>query len=185
MRPIVLNPLFAEIQSLKGVGPRMAKLYGQLCGERVVDLLWHLPAGLIDRRYRPPIRTAEAGRVATFTVRVVQLPEGETRVISGKVELFGRSIQMAHPDFVLSEAEAKDLPDVEPVYRLTAGLTNKAVAKAVQGALERLPELPDWMDAALVKREGWPEWREAIQVAHHPQNATDLEALTPVRRRLA
>lgn len=52
MRPEILFPLFAEIDSLPGIGPRLKPLLARLIGgEHVVDLLWHLPSGLIDRRF--------------------------------------------------------------------------------------------------------------------------------------
>ena len=50
-RPNILFPLFAEVTALAGVGPRIAKLIARLAGPRVADLLWHLPSGLIDRRF--------------------------------------------------------------------------------------------------------------------------------------
>ena len=55
MRPEVLNPLFRPVGVLKGVGPRFAKLIEKLAGPLVVDLLWHLPTGLIDRSFTPKI----------------------------------------------------------------------------------------------------------------------------------
>ena len=70
MRPEVLNPLFRPVGALKGVGPRFAKLIEKLAGPLVVDLLWHLPSGLIDRSFAPKIAEAPAGMVATLTVRV-------------------------------------------------------------------------------------------------------------------
>lgn len=70
MRPEVLNPLFRPVGALKGVGPRFAKLIEKLAGPLVVDLLWHLPSGLIDRSFTPKIAEAPAGMVATLTVRV-------------------------------------------------------------------------------------------------------------------
>ena len=71
MRPESLNPLFAPVSALDGVGPRLARALARLSGERVVDLLWHLPTGLVDRRFAPKIRDAPPGTVATLTVRVV------------------------------------------------------------------------------------------------------------------
>jgi ATP-dependent DNA helicase RecG len=71
MRPPVLFPLFADVSSLPGVGPRTAAALVRLAGPRVIDLLWHLPIGVIDRRYRPSIGTARPGSVATMTVRVL------------------------------------------------------------------------------------------------------------------
>ncbi|MFI4989141.1 MAG: OB-fold nucleic acid binding domain-containing protein, partial [Alphaproteobacteria bacterium] len=66
MRPDILNPLFVPMDALPGVGPRLAKLYERLAGVKAVGLLWHLPTGLIDRRYAPKIRDAQEGRVATL-----------------------------------------------------------------------------------------------------------------------
>ncbi|RMD61367.1 MAG: DEAD/DEAH box helicase, partial [Alphaproteobacteria bacterium] len=71
MRPQILFPLFAPVTVLPGVGTRIAKLIERLAGPRVVDLCWHLPSGLIDRRYTPKIAQAEIGRIATLTVTVV------------------------------------------------------------------------------------------------------------------
>ena len=68
MRPQILYPLFAPVTSLAGVGPRLKKLYERLAGGSVVGLLWHLPSGLIDRRYAPKIRDAQEGKIATLTL---------------------------------------------------------------------------------------------------------------------
>ncbi len=70
MRPEVLYPLFAPITNLKGIGPRLAKLFAGLAGEKVVDLCWHLPSGIVDRRYSPPLSAAQPGRVATLALTV-------------------------------------------------------------------------------------------------------------------
>ncbi|HJQ58936.1 MAG TPA: DEAD/DEAH box helicase, partial [Vineibacter sp.] len=70
MRPEILNPLFAAPTSLPGIGEKLGKLVGKLVGPHVVDLLWHLPYALIDRRYAPAIAEARPGVVATITVTV-------------------------------------------------------------------------------------------------------------------
>jgi len=72
MRPDILFPLFAPLTSLRGIGPKMAPLYKRLCGEHVVDLLWHLPTGMIDRGYSPKLRQAEKGRVATLVITIAE-----------------------------------------------------------------------------------------------------------------
>src|SRR5215471_16053539 len=74
MRPPILNTLFADVRVLSGVGPKIEKLIAKAVGRehaRVVDLAFHLPASLIDRRYRPKLIEAEAGGVATVTVNVL------------------------------------------------------------------------------------------------------------------
>src|SRR5216684_9125008 len=74
MRPSVLNPLFAAITTLSGVGPRLEKLFQRLLGRdetpRVVDLLFHLPTGAIDRRSRPKLRDVVPDTVVTVAVTV-------------------------------------------------------------------------------------------------------------------
>ncbi len=228
MRPEILFPLFAPATSLSGVGPRFAKLFESLTGgPAVLDLCWHLPSGIIDRRYAPPLAEAMPGRIATLTVEVGEhrappthlgragrqpyrvfchdatgsielvffhahrdyltkmLPPGQTRVVSGKVEVFNDRLQMTHPDHIAAPAEAERLKAVEPVYPLTAGLSPKVVGKAVHAALERLPDLPEWLDPALKAREGWPDWHEALARAHAPRDEADLSPLALARRRLA
>ena len=70
MRPQSLTPLFAQVTSLPGIGPRLAKLVEKLAGPLVVDLLWHLPFAVIDRRNAPTVATAKGGEIATLTVTV-------------------------------------------------------------------------------------------------------------------
>ena len=70
MRPEVLFTLFHPVTALKGVGPRLGKLIEKLTGVHLVNLLWHLPVGIIDRRYAPKICDAEPGVIATITIKV-------------------------------------------------------------------------------------------------------------------
>ncbi|KAA5605648.1 ATP-dependent DNA helicase RecG [Roseospira marina] len=70
MRPELLYPLFQPVDSLKGVGSRVAPLVHKLAGPKVVDVLWHLPTGVIDRRYRPTVAEAIPGKVATLVLTV-------------------------------------------------------------------------------------------------------------------
>src|SRR5947199_272605 len=74
MRPALLNPLFAPVTGLAGVGPKQDKLLRYLlsCDDtpRLVDLLLHLPSSVIDRRNRPKIRDATVGTVVTLEVTV-------------------------------------------------------------------------------------------------------------------
>src|ERR1700750_2071141 len=74
MRPALLNPLFAPVTSLSGVRPKQDKLLRYLLSRdetpRLVDLLLHLPASVIDRRARPKLRDAPLGTVVTLEVTV-------------------------------------------------------------------------------------------------------------------
>lgn len=113
-----------------------------------------------------------------------QLPLGARRTISGKLELFDGMAQMVHPDHVLRE-DAAPPSDFEPVYPLSAGLTQKTIAKAVHGALARAHEPAEWIDAGVMARKGWPSWRDALTAAHDPQGTADLSPDSPARARLA
>jgi len=85
MRPEILFPIFSQVTKLTGVGPRIAKLIEKLAGEHVSDLLWHLPSGLIDRRYAPKIAEARIGAIATMTVTVDQHLPPKTRRLPYKI----------------------------------------------------------------------------------------------------
>jgi ATP-dependent DNA helicase RecG len=72
MRPSQLDPLFADATTLPGIGPKLGKLLGEFTGDKIIDLLHHLPSNLIDRQYRPALNLVEDGRIATFEVTVVK-----------------------------------------------------------------------------------------------------------------
>ncbi|HET8726180.1 MAG TPA: ATP-dependent DNA helicase RecG [Alphaproteobacteria bacterium] len=70
MRPQILYPVFAPVESLTGVGAKTAKSIEKIAGPKIVDLLWHLPTSIVDRRFMPRIAEAPGGRVVTLKVRV-------------------------------------------------------------------------------------------------------------------
>ncbi len=221
-RPFELDPYFRALNTLAGVGPRIAPLMEKLVGgPKVLDALWHKPVDFIDRRFAPKIAEAPAGKIATISVTVDKhspnarrqqpyrisvsdgtgsmglvffnprkkwleenLPEGAQRVVSGKVDYYQGKPQMVNPDFTTPD-DRESLETVEPVYPLSAGVTNKTMNKAVKSALRVLRPLPEWIDPAHKQRESWPDWDKAMQAVHAPENPSDLEADAPVRQRLA
>ena len=114
-----------------------------------------------------------------------QLPTGQRRVVSGKVELFDSIAQMVHPDYILRPGQADHIPDFEPVYHLTAGVTQKTMLRAVGEVLMRVKPLVEWIDPAFKAREHWPDWHDAVRSAHAPEGPDDLSPQAPARRRLA
>lgn len=222
MRPEALFDYFADIERLPGVGKRTRLFFEKLLGTRLIDLLLHVPTGLVDRRYRPKLADAVPGGIVTVSVVVdshspspnrrvpyrvrchdetgeltlvffnpradwltKQLPEGEARLISGRLEEYQGTLQITHPDYMVSPDNAAEMPDLETQYHLTAGLSGKVVRKAVDAALETVPPLPEWHDAALMKREKWPDFLTALRTVHRPQSFEDLSPASLARRRLA
>jgi ATP-dependent DNA helicase RecG len=217
MRPSLLNPLFAGIATLPGVGPKLEKVYARLLGgddrARIIDLLFHLPSGAIDRRACPKLRDVQLDTVVTVAVLIDRhrpppphrprapyqiyasnetgdlvltffnarkdylqklLPIGERCYVSGKIGLYDGMRQMVHPDRIVAEADFSKLPLVEPVYPLTEGLSLHALGKAVNAALARLPELPEWQDASWVARERFPSFAQALGALHRPTEPSDV-----------
>ena len=70
MRPQSLFPIFGDVGALPGIGPRLKGLVDRVSGPRIVDLLWTLPTGLVDRRHAPKIAEAAIGEIATIAVRI-------------------------------------------------------------------------------------------------------------------
>ena len=220
-RPETLFPLYADLETLPGVGPKAAKAFEALAVTRPKDLLFLLPHSGIDRARKASVRDVTPPCTITVEVEIGShfppkgrgpyrvmvrdaalefqlvffharaeyltklLPTGQRRLISGRVELFDGIAQMAHPDHVLRPEEHADLPAFEPVYPLTAGLTQKIIAKAASATLTRAPDLPEWIDGPLLAREGWPTWTAALHAAHAPTSNADFAPTAPARARLA
>ncbi|MGB0498830.1 MAG: ATP-dependent DNA helicase RecG [Rubricella sp.] len=142
------------------------------------------------RPYRVDVRDAQADFTLVFFHANADwlrrtLPSGQRRIVSGRVELFDGLAQMAHPDHILTRAEAEALPGFEPVYPLTYGITQKQMTRAIQAALERMPPMPEWIDPGVVAEQGFPGFNKALADAHAPQSVQDLSPNAPARRRLA
>lgn len=117
-----------------------------------------------------------------------QFPEGGQKLISGKVEVYNAQAQMSHPDYVLDPDQSDDLPNFEPVYPLTAGLSPKIARKSVWSALKTVSlgqVLPEWIDPHFLKQNEWPSFNEAILRLHQPSHIIDASPSAPPLKRLA
>jgi len=106
-----------------------------------------------------------------------QLPLGEQRWIAGRLDQFGQTLQIVHPDHVSQEGGSALGQLCEPVYPLSEGLTQGRVAALVQQGLAALVDLPEWIEPGLLDRMGWPAWREALVIAHHDEHRDARERL--------
>ena len=227
MRPHILDHLFASVTTLSGVGPKYAKLLENFCGARLIDLLWHLPSGVIDRRCNTALKYVNKGQIWTGKVRIIehivprtpkqpyrivaeeadkglmaeqiildyfktfgnslarQFPVGSHKIISGKIDVFNGSLHMVHPEYVVDDGAIEQMPALETIYPLTAGINNKILNKLMHQILANLPSLPEWQDERLIKQRSFPDFKTALQLAHNPQTTDDLLPTAPARMRLA
>ncbi len=223
MRPSFLYPLFASPSSVRGVGDKYAALLENLGIGKIIDLLWHLPYAVNDRRRAASVHALKNGEINTVLIRVIEhiapksrkqpyqvlcedeagneltlvffkaypdsirknLPEGCERLVSGKTELFNGRWQMSHPDYIVAPENGWQIPEIEPVYGLTAGITNKFICRLVQHALSLVPPLPEWLETNHQKSLNLPSFAEALRRAHHPRGGNDLLPSGPARMRLA
>ena len=200
MRPELLNPLFAEVESLKGVGPGLTRQLAKLGITRAADLLFHLPTGAIERVRAPAASAGLIGRQVVIDVRATelrtsrgrgptrvyvvdgegntltlaffgqggwaakQLPLGEARTVTGKLEAYGDQWQIVHPE--VTEPGKAEPALKETVYPLTEGLTSRRLRELVTAALERAPALAEWIEPSLLAKNGWRDWRGALAEIH-------------------
>ena len=112
-------------------------------------------------------------------------PVGERRIISGKLEFYDNIPQIVHPHHVKKINEEKAIVRFEPVYPLTSGVSQKLMFGTINGLLEKLPKLGEWIDHELLKIKGWPSWQDALKSAHCPVSADGASNTNPARLRLA
>lgn len=223
MRPESLNILFKDYTSLAGVGDKTATFLKKLCGPCLVDLLFHVPIGIIHRpqitypsqikrgeygtiqltvsehiaphRKKMPYRILATGNLCACDIELVffnyhadylkkQLIIGQTYMVSGKMERMGHLVKILHPDYIAAPSSTS-IPEFEPIYPLTAGLTNKGVIKSIQTILAHLPSIPEWLDNAFLQQKKWPSFHEALKKAHTPYEENDLLPQNINRMRLA
>ena len=213
MPPALIDCLLAPLTTLRGVGPETAERIARATGgTRVLDLLFHMPDGFVDRRQRVTLRDAPPGVVVTVEAEVIRieppqtprqptkavlgdgtdfaelvffgpfpanrLPVGARVLVSGK---FDERRQMVRPDHVVPADRGANLPAVEPIWPLTAGLFPGHLRRALAAALATVPELPEWHEPALCRREAWPVFATALRALHAPSEPPGPQP----RRRLA
>lgn len=182
MRPEILFKLFAEVSTLPKVGPRTYALLEKLTGPSVVDLLWHLPAGMIDRSYSPKIADAQAGQIATITAMVDRHIKAPSKKAPYRIWVHDDTAAMcltffhAHSDYlskILPVGEQRVISGKVEVYGNDIQMTHPdhivplAESETIQGIEPVYPltqgislkMIRPWIDAALsLAPDQMPEW---------------------------
>jgi ATP-dependent DNA helicase RecG len=113
------------------------------------------------------------------------LPLGETRWISGKLELWDGHRQIVHPDRVLDSEGFARMAPVEPIYPSTEGLFQKTLGRAIDAAFAKIPALPEWHDRTALNIPALPSFAEALRQVHRPETPEAIAPQAPARMRLA
>ncbi len=113
------------------------------------------------------------------------MPVGADIIVSGRMEWFNGRPSMVHPDHVALAENAADLPLLEPVYPLTAGLSGRILRRAINQSIKRMPKMPEWLDPAFMAKQTFPPFLDALQRLHEPPGLEDVMLENPARRRLA
>jgi len=188
MRPAILFPLFGDVRTLDGVGPKLAPLIGKAAGERLVDLLFHLPTGLIDRSFKPALAEAAEGHIATVMVNVLDhVPRRDPRApwrvrcsdetsmielvfFHGRHEYLARTLPPGSKRLISGRIErfGSRLQMVHPDYMLSPDQADRLpLYEPVYRLTEGLPAktLLNAVHGALARLPNLPEWQNASFLA--------------------
>ena len=112
------------------------------------------------------------------------LPTGEKKIICGKLEKLGNKYQIIHPENISPLEELPYLHGSLSVYSLTRGLTMSVYRKSISKALEKLIEIPEWINKDILKKNNWRPWKQTVELLHKPKELND-EKIKKIRERLA
>ncbi len=221
-RPEILFYLFKSINILNGVGPKISNILNKFLGNRIIDIIFHLPVNITDRRYSTKIASAESGKLVTLELKVGKhiypknkrlpyrvncyddsgdidlvffksnkvylkkiLGENTICVVSGKIEIYNKKRQMTHPERIGTIEQLDEIKSVEPVYPLTAGLSQLMINKLIKQIIPSIPNVPEWNSEEIMKKRSWVSWKKSLEILHTPNNINEIDSTFYARERLA
>ena len=135
----------------------------------------HTPAHRRPQPYRIRVRDSSGFLDLVFfnahsSWLLSKFPVDKNVIISGKIEEFKNGRQITHPDILTDTTQTR-----EPIYPLTAGVTNKMIRKIMHEALDLCPTLPEWHSSSIIQKYKWAPWKESILNLHDPKSSSDLD----------
>ena len=113
------------------------------------------------------------------------LPEEEIRFVSGKLEYFRNTYQITHPSHIIETKGINEIKNIEPIYSLTAGLSQKIISKYIEQIIKNIPDLNEWIDEFYLKKYRFSNWKNSIVRIHNPDKIKNINNQNIYRRRLA
>ncbi|MGW4725979.1 ATP-dependent DNA helicase RecG [Streptomyces sp. NPDC004291] len=106
---------------------------------------------------------------------------GTRAMFAGKVSLFNRRLQLAHPSYELLRGDREEAVDVWagaliPIYPATTKLESWKIAKAVDAVLPSVADAADPLPDALREGRGLAELPDALRMIHRPRTKADVAA---------
>ena len=155
-----------------------------------IKVLKHVPSRFKKQPYRVHCLCNETPiDIVFFYARhpVVKknLPEEETRFVSGKLEYFRNTYQITHPSHIIETKGINEIKNIEPIYSLTAGLSQKIISKYIEQIIKNIPDLNEWIDEIYLKKYRFSNWKNSIVRIHNPDKIEDISNQNIYRRRLA
>ena len=113
------------------------------------------------------------------------LPIGKIKYVSGKLEYYRNNYQITHPTHIIESSEIDQIKDIEPIYSLTSGLSQRIVSKYLDSILKSLPIFDEWIEDNIIKKYSFENWNNSINSIHNPNDPNDIIENNISRRRLA
>ena len=155
-----------------------------------IKVLKHVPSRFKKQPYRVHCLCNETPiDIVFFYARhpVVKknLPEEEIRFVSGKLEYFRNTYQITHPSHIIETTGINKIKNIEPIYSLTAGLSQKIISKYIEQIIKNIPDLNEWIDEIYLIKYRFLNWKNSIVRIHNPDKIEDINNQNIYRRRLA
>ena len=195
LRPPVLRDLLFHIPvdsvDRRIVTPLRDVVAGQYATLEV-EIVEHVPPPRIRRKipYRIVARDATGLLLLTYfhvkdNYLLRSMPVGTWRIIAGQVEMLDGQPTISHPDIAVPTDKAAQVLRLAPTYPLTAGISQRILAKAMDQALNQMRPLPEWLDSAFIQQQGFMGLSDSLVRLHRPLQMDDILPSSPTRSRLA
>ena len=132
-----------------------------------IEVAGHEPASKPTHPHR--VRVTDGTGFAELAIwdkhrlaNVMRARNGAVFMVNGRVEAFGNRLSMRDPAYAVPPEDEALIPPVDPVWPMTARLSVRELRTAIRAAASRVHDLPEWHDPALLRRERWPSFREAL-----------------------
>lgn len=121
-----------------------------------------------------------------YPSQITQYAIGNEVAVLGHLKKSLLEYQISHPR-VVDAKQIENLPKINVIYPLVAGVTQNFLTKKIHEILEILPAYKheEWIDHNLLRAQNWPGFVDALEITHNPQINEDLLPQNLARRRLA